>query len=47
MVVLDQALMLINDIVPCEDADTQERALINKNLPLVQKRDVWVEDRSF
>jgi len=47
LVVLDPALMLITDIVPCEDAHTQERALINQILPLVQRRDVWVEDRNF
>jgi len=47
LVVLDPALMLITDIVPCEDAHTQERALISQILPLVQKRDVWVEDRNF
>ncbi len=33
LVVLDPALMLITDIVPCEDAHTQERALINQVLP--------------
>jgi len=47
LVVLDPALMLITDIVPCEDAHTQERALIHQILPLVQRRDVWVEDRNF
>jgi IS4 transposase len=47
LVVLDPALMLITDMVPCEDAHTQERALIDQILPLVRKRDVWVEDRNF
>jgi IS4 transposase len=47
LVVLDPALMLITDIVLCEDAHTQERALIHQILPLVRKRDVWVEDRNF
>jgi IS4 transposase len=47
LVVLDPALMLITDIVPCEDAHTRERALTHHTLPLVRRRDVWVEDRNF
>ncbi len=39
--------MLVTDIVPCEDAHTQERALIDQILPLVRERDVWVADRNF
>jgi IS4 transposase len=47
LVVFDPALALITDIVPCEDAHTQERALIDQVLPLVRERDVWVGDRAF
>lgn len=47
LVVLDPALMLVTDVVPCEDAHTQERALIDRILPLVRARDVWVADRNF
>lgn len=47
LVVLDPALMLVTDIVPCEDAHTQERALIDQIVPLVRARDVWVADRNF
>lgn len=47
LVVLDPALMLVTDIVPCEDAHTQERALIDQIVPLVRERDVWVADRNF
>jgi len=47
LAVLDPALMLVTDLIPCEDAHTQERALIGQVLPLVQKGDVWVEDRNF
>ena len=47
LVVFDPALALITDIVPCEDAHTQERALIDRVLPLVRARDVWVADRNF
>ncbi|HXH14470.1 MAG TPA: transposase [Alphaproteobacteria bacterium] len=47
LAVLDPALMLITDIIPCEDAHTQERALLEQVLPLVQEGDVWIEDRNF
>jgi hypothetical protein len=47
LAVLDPALMLVTDIIPCEDAHMQERALIGQVLPLVQKEDVWIEDRNF
>jgi IS4 transposase len=47
LVVLDPALMLVSDVIPCEDAHAQERALIGQVLPLVQEGDVWVEDRNF
>ena len=47
LAVLDPALMLITDLIPCADAHTQERALIGQVLPLVQTGDVWVEDRNF
>jgi hypothetical protein len=45
--VLDPALMLVTEVIPCEDAHTQERALIGRVLPLVQEKDVWIEDRNF
>ena len=47
LAVLDPALMLVTAVIPCEDAHTQERALIGQVLPLAQKGDVWVEDRNF
>jgi IS4 transposase len=47
LAVLDPALMLVTEIVPCEDAHTQERALIGQVLPRVQADDVWIEDRNF
>jgi len=47
LAVLDPATMLISHVIPCEDAHTQERALIGEVLPLVQKGDVWIEDRNF
>jgi hypothetical protein len=47
LAVLDPDLMLVTDIIPCEDAHTQERALLGQVLPLVQKGDVWIKDRNF
>src|SRR5262245_5960563 len=47
LAVLDPALMLVSDVIPCEDAHAQERALIGQVLPLVQEGDVWIEDRNF
>jgi len=47
LAVLDPASMLVTDVIPCEDAHTQERALIGQVLPLVRKGDVWVADRNF
>jgi len=47
LVVLDLATLLIVDVVPCEDAYTQERALIDQVLPGVEAGDLWIEDRNF
>jgi hypothetical protein len=47
LAVLDPASLLVTDLIPCEDAHTQERALIGQVLPLVQKGDVWIADRNF
>ncbi len=47
LAVLDPALLLITDVIPCEDAHTQERALLDQVLPLVQAGDLWIEDRNF
>lgn len=47
LAVLDPARMLVTDVIPCEAAHTQERALIGQVLPLVEKGDLWIEDRNF
>jgi IS4 transposase len=47
LAVLDPALMLVTDIILCEDGHTQERALLDQVLPLVRPGDVWIEDRNF
>ena len=47
LVVLDPQLMLMTDVVPCEDGHAQERSLFDQILPLVQAGDLWIEDRNF
>ena len=47
LVVLDPATMLVCDVVPCEDASTQERALIDAVLERVAEGDFWIADRNF
>lgn len=47
LVVYEPALRLVTDLVLCEDAYTQERALLVHLLPRVQPNDLWVADRNF
>ena len=47
LVVLEPDLGLISDLVLCEDAYTQERALLEYVLERVQARDLLVFDRNF
>jgi hypothetical protein len=47
LAVLDPRLRLFLDLIPCEDAYTQERVLLEQILPGVEANDVWVADRHF
>jgi IS4 transposase len=47
LVVLDPQLRLVSDVFPCEDAYTQERALLPSVLEIVKKGELWIEDRNF
>jgi hypothetical protein len=47
LAVLDPRQRLFLDLIPCEDAYTQERALLAQVLPQVEANDVWVADRNF
>ena len=47
LAVLDPELKLIVDLFPCEDAYTQERALLAQVLQTVEPGDLWIEDRNF
>jgi IS4 transposase len=47
LVVRDGRTGLLTDIVPVEDAYTNERALYSEILRLVQPKDLWLADRNF
>lgn len=47
LVVYEPAQGLVTDLVLCEDAYTQERALVDRILPQVQAGDLLVADRNF
>jgi IS4 transposase len=47
LVVLEPELMLVRDMIPCEDGHAQERSLTPEILKLVCKADVWIDDRNF
>lgn len=47
LVVLDPRLMLVVDVIPCEDGHAQERSLLDQVLETVAARDLWIEDRNF
>lgn len=47
LLVYDPALEMITDMVPSEDAYTQERALLREVLPRVQAGELWLMDRNF
>lgn len=47
LVVFDPELMLIVDVIPCEDAHAQERSLLDQVLQTVEARDLWIGDRNF
>ena len=47
LVVYDPVLGIPVDVFPCADGHAQERSLLNKVLPTVQKGDLWISDRNF
>lgn len=47
LVVYEPTQGLVTDLVLCEDASTQERALVAQILPRIQANDLWVADRNF
>jgi hypothetical protein len=47
LVVRDSRTGLLTEVVPCEDAYTNERSLAAAILPLVAAGDLWLGDRNF
>jgi Transposase DDE domain len=47
LVVYEPGIGLVTDVVLCEDAYTQERALLTQILPRVQAHDLFIVDRNF
>ena len=47
LVVYEPGLGLVTDVVLCEDAYTQERALLTQVLPRVNAKDLFLADRNF
>jgi IS4 transposase len=47
LAVLDPALGLTIDVIPCEDGHAQERSLFGEVLDTVEAGDLWIEDRNF
>jgi IS4 transposase len=47
LVVRDGRTGLLTDLIPCEDAYTNERALAEAVLTLVEPGDLWLADRNF
>lgn len=47
LVVRDGRSGLLTEVIPCEDAYTNERSLAERVLPLVAAGDLWLADRNF
>lgn len=47
LVLLDPQRMVIEDVIPCEDAHAQERSLLSEVLPTIRPRDLLIDDRNF
>jgi hypothetical protein len=47
LAILEPRWMLITDVLPWEDAYTQERALLDHIVAKVRERDLWLADRNF
>jgi len=47
LAILEPSGMLITDVLPWEDAYTQERALLDAIVAKVRQRDLWLADRNF
>lgn len=47
LVLLDPQRMVIEDVILCEDGHAQERSLLDQVVPILQPRDLLIDDRNF
>jgi IS4 transposase len=47
LVVFDPGVMLVTDVILCEDGHAQERSLTDSILELIRAGDLWIADRNF
>lgn len=47
LAVLDPRLMLVTDVLLCEDGHAQERRLLPELAETIERRDLWIADRNF
>lgn len=47
LVLLDPQRMVIEDVIACEDGHAQERSLFDSVLPIIEARDLVIDDRNF
>lgn len=47
LVIFDPELMLVLDVVLCEDGHAQERSLLDQVVETVAAQDLWIADRNF
>jgi hypothetical protein len=47
LAVLDPDVMLVTDVIGCEDGHTHERSLIDRIVSRIEPNDVWIGDRNF
>jgi hypothetical protein len=47
LVVYDPELDLVSDLVACEDAHAQERAVMQELIERIQPGELWIADRQF
>jgi len=47
LVVLDPELMLVPDVILCQDGHSQERSMLGEVLQIVKAGELWIADRNF
>ncbi|MCL2648946.1 MAG: hypothetical protein FWD61_18430 [Phycisphaerales bacterium] len=47
LVILDPELMLVPDVILCQDGHSQERSMLGEVLQIVKEGELWIADRNF